>query len=113
MAHSIHVYRIIWERRWLRLAHRLSHTGNIGRKQILMSLPQHTSSFSDDQTGPAACPAHAHSLPRQKTRQIELPAGPPIECDDSGVWHIRGFDEARAILRSKDTRQAGFNADQV
>jgi cytochrome P450 len=41
------------------------------------------------------------------------PLDRPIERDEQGTWHIRGFEEARAILRSKDTRQAGFNADQL
>lgn len=78
-----------------------------------MSLSPSSSSFSDEQSGSATCPVHAHALPQQKTRQLKLPVGPPIECDADGVWHVRGFEEARAILRSKDTRQAGFNADQV
>jgi len=37
----------------------------------------------------------------------------PFERDEQGVWHIYGFDEARAVLRSSATRQAGFNAEQI
>lgn len=63
-------------------------------------------------TGGGSCPID-HSLPRQKTNQVVELSGPPIERDNQGMWHIRGFEEARAILRNKDTRQAGFNADQI
>ena len=38
---------------------------------------------------------------------------PDIERDAKGVWHIRGFHEARAILRGSDTKQAGFRADLI
>jgi cytochrome P450 len=62
----------------------------------------------------ASCPVHAHSLlPRQKTSPVVEPVDRPVECDEQGVWHIRGFEEARTILRSKDVRQAGFNAEQL
>ncbi len=52
-------------------------------------------------------------LSRQKTAQIEEPVSTPIECDAGSVWHVRGFAEARAILRGNNTRQAGFNADMI
>ncbi|MBV8086584.1 MAG: cytochrome P450 [Chloroflexi bacterium] len=38
---------------------------------------------------------------------------PRVELDVDGVWHVRGFAEARQLLRSADTQQAGFNADFV
>jgi cytochrome P450 len=59
----------------------------------------------------ARCPIDHSKLARQKTaRSIEANAV-PIECDEAGVWHVRGFDEARAILRNGETKQAGFNAE--
>ena len=61
----------------------------------------------------ARCPIDHSTLARQKTaRSIEASAV-PIECDEAGVWHVRGFDEARAILRSGETKQAGFNAEMI
>jgi len=61
----------------------------------------------------ARCPIDHSTLARQKTaRSIEASAV-PIECDEAGVWHVRGFDEARAILRSGETKQAGFNAELI
>jgi cytochrome P450 len=41
------------------------------------------------------------------------PVDRPVERDEQGIWHIRGFEEARAILRHKDARQAGFHAEQM
>jgi cytochrome P450 len=53
------------------------------------------------------------ALSRQKMVQApELP-GQPIERDQAGVWHIRRYDEARALLRRGDTKQAGFAAEQI
>src|SRR5690349_9629466 len=78
-----------------------------------MSPSEPAPSFSPAIESSATCPMHAHSLARQKTSPVVEPANLPIECDASGVWHIRGFEEARAILRSKDVRQSGFNAKKV
>ncbi len=59
------------------------------------------------------CPIDHHSLPRRKaSRPAEL-TDLPIECDVDGVWQVRGFEEARFILRSNHTRQAGFNAEMI
>lgn len=51
--------------------------------------------------------------PRQKTARVVEPIGIPIERDGAGVWHVRGFEEARTVLRSRDTRQAGFKAELI
>jgi cytochrome P450 len=40
-------------------------------------------------------------------------SGAPLERDAAGVWQVRGFEEARAILRSSATRQAGFRAELI
>lgn len=64
-------------------------------------------------TGVARCPIDHEARARQKTAQVVEPAGVPVERDERGVWHIRGFAEARAILRSSSTTQAGFNADMI
>ncbi len=59
------------------------------------------------------CPINHSTWSKQKTARITEPVDIPIECDADGVWQVRGFAEARAILRSKNTKQAGFNADMI
>jgi len=68
----------------------------------------------------SACPIDHTAWSRQKTASIsdptaatDEPSGPPIERDADGTWHVRGFQEARAILRHDSTKQAGFNAQQI
>ncbi len=62
---------------------------------------------------PKRCPVDHKTYSHQKTAQIVEPTDLPVSCDEAGTWHIRGFDEARAILRSSYTKQAGFNADSI
>lgn len=57
------------------------------------------------------CPVDHAALSQRKTTRSHEPAGKPIECDTGGVWHVRGHAQARAVLRSADTKQAGFNAE--
>ncbi len=57
-----------------------------------------------------ACPVDHTAWPQQKTARHVEPLGKRIERDAAGVWHVYGFEEARAILRSADTKQAGFGA---
>ena len=38
--------------------------------------------------------------------------GPRVERDSKGVWHVRGYAEAKAVLMS-DAKQAGFKAELV
>ena len=59
------------------------------------------------------CPIEHGTWSKQKTARLAEPVDSPIECDAEGVWHVRGFAQARAILRSKHTQQAGFNADMI
>ncbi len=33
--------------------------------------------------------------------------------DEQGVWHVRGYHAARAILRAEQTTQAGFKAEDI
>ncbi len=37
---------------------------------------------------------------------------PVLECDSNGVWHVRGYAEARAVLQV-DVVQAGFKSESV
>jgi cytochrome P450 len=59
----------------------------------------------------ARCPVDHNKLSQQKTARVEEPVGCPIEQDAQGVWHVRGHEQARQILRSTSTKQAGFRAD--
>jgi cytochrome P450 len=48
---------------------------------------------------------------QQKTAPLREPTDRPIEVDEYGVWHVRGYAEARELLRSENTQQAGFGAE--
>ncbi len=37
----------------------------------------------------------------------------PVQRDADGVWHVKDYDAARAVLRSTDTRQAGLGIESV
>lgn len=63
--------------------------------------------------GASRCPVDHHALSLRKTGQTsESPAG-MVERDAAGMWHVRGHQQARAILRSADTKQAGFRAELI
>ncbi len=60
------------------------------------------------------CPIDHRAYSQQKAALRPEPAGlPAVGCDNDGVWHIRGFEEARAVLRIEETRQAGFKAELI
>lgn len=61
----------------------------------------------------SACPASHAAYSSQKTARLPEVAGAPIERDAAGVWHVRDFATARAILRGGDTEQAGFRAEMI
>ncbi len=62
----------------------------------------------------AACPIDHGTFSQRKTARTADPAGrPSVEHDAAGTWHVRGFQEARAILRGADTKQAGFRAELI
>lgn len=66
---------------------------------------------SAEAAAPARCPVDHTAYSRQKTaREVEQP-GPAVARDAAGVWHVRGFEEARQVLRGSDTSQAGFKAE--
>jgi cytochrome P450 len=51
--------------------------------------------------------------PSQRKVPREESAGCPVHRDADGVWQVHGFAAARTVLRSTDTRQRGFGADQA
>ncbi len=58
------------------------------------------------------CPVDHSAFSQQKTARVVEPAAPKAaERDSKGVWHVRAHAQARAVLRSADTKQAGFNAE--
>lgn len=61
------------------------------------------------------CPVDHQSFAHQKMvhRTVVNASETPLTRDEQGIWHIYGFDEARTVLRSSATRQAGFNAEQI
>lgn len=71
----------------------------------------------DTPTPPAAdtsaCPVDHRSWSRQKTARVPERTDAAIERDSGGVWHVRDFAQARAVLRSADTKQAGFLAEML
>ncbi len=75
-----------------------------------MTLKQQPETQTSSTETPVGCPV---AYGGQKGRRgLDLTA-PLVECDAKGVWHIRGFAEARAVLQSDHTKQAGFNAELV
>lgn len=66
------------------------------------------------------CPIDHAAWSRQKTASISDASAdsdearePVLARDSSGTWHVRGFHEARTVLRSSSTKQAGFGAPQM
>src|SRR5678816_3107396 len=70
-------------------------------------------SVAHAQASSGKCPVDHSTLSHQKTASEVETSSTRIQQDEQGVWHVRGFEEARAVLRSTDTRQAGFRADEV
>jgi cytochrome P450 len=50
---------------------------------------------------------------KRKVDRGEMAPGCPVHADADGVWHVQDHATAKALLRRTDTRQAGFNAEDV
>jgi cytochrome P450 len=61
----------------------------------------------------ARCPVDHPAVLEQKTARTTEAGGAPTERDAAGIWHVRKFADARTILRSTNTKQAGFRADVI
>ncbi len=57
------------------------------------------------------CPIDHKKLAAQKTAPHPEPLSRLLEQDANGTWHVRGYAEARALLRGEGTKQAGFQAE--
>ena len=66
---------------------------------------------SENNDALSGCPVDHTALSHRKTTRTHEPLGRPVERDTDGTWHVRGHAQARAVLRSADTKQAGFNAE--
>ncbi|MGH2497620.1 MAG: cytochrome P450 [Ktedonobacteraceae bacterium] len=78
-----------------------------------MSISEEAQSAQMPEEALVCCPIDHSSLPSQKTSRNTEVGSTPLEQDAQGVWQVYGFEEARTILRSNATRQAGFNAEQM
>ena len=67
--------------------------------------------MTDSLITPSQLDCLAHN--ERKVSVNEQEVSPPIEIDEKGVWLIHGYDEARQILRSEFTTQAGFRAEEI
>jgi cytochrome P450 len=61
----------------------------------------------------ATMPAETDAQSRRKVPRSEAAPGCPVHVGDDGVWHVEGFAPARAVLRSTETRQAGFGVENA
>ena len=50
--------------------------------------------------------------PVSKSCPFHRPDTAPVTQDETGVWHVHGYGEAKAILQERGTKQAGLGAEQ-
>ena len=76
---------------------------------------QHTNSETalNEERSARGCPFHDQPSRKTTPPGEEHRSAARVQKDASGVWHIYGFAEAKALLRSGGTRQAGFMAERV
>jgi cytochrome P450 len=58
----------------------------------------------------------ADTTPVESKRKVgrgELAPGCPVHADSDAVWRVQDFQSARAVLRSTETRQAGFGIESA
>jgi cytochrome P450 len=78
-----------------------------------MSVVQDKPSTHAPGADPARCPVDHHVAAEKKSVRPRSEGTAPVEQDSRGVWHVRGFEEVRTVLRSSETQQAGFKAELV
>lgn len=69
--------------------------------------------ISKKRSVPAGCSVDHYALSEQRTAPEVEPTDCPIEQGADGVWHVRGYEEAQAVLRSDAVHQAGFQAEML
>jgi cytochrome P450 len=50
---------------------------------------------------------------KRKVDRGPMPAGCPVRQGPDGVWQVRDYATARALLRNTDTRQGGFGVENL
>jgi len=86
----------------------MKHIEAVISEPISPTMPKPTSRAA------SGCPIdHSKFYGYQKTTRAVEPPDRPIERDARGVWHVRDFEMARAVLRSTVTKQAGFKAEII
>ncbi|AGZ44801.1 cytochrome P450 [Actinoplanes friuliensis] len=58
-------------------------------------------------------PAETPLESQRKIARGDLSPGCPVHAGPDGVWHVQDFSTARAMLRSTETRQAGFGVEHA
>src|SRR6266508_1338481 len=58
-------------------------------------------------------PAETQADSQRKVPRDQPISGCPVHVDAEGVWHVEGYAPARTVLRSTDTRQAGFGVENA
>src|ERR1700730_10982570 len=90
----------------------VSRNHSLEESRHMMSITQ-TDSTPTAIESPSRCPIDHTAWSKQKTSRPTEANPVPLARDAQGVWQVHGFAEARAILRGSDTKQAGFNAEQM
>jgi cytochrome P450 len=78
---------------------------------VSTSTRQSSPEITESEAERARCPIDHSAWAQQKTARAASPGSAAIERDADGIWQVRGFEEARTILRSTETKQAGFRAE--
>ncbi len=81
--------------------------------RFAMSLVQDNQTKATPVADAARCPVDHTALSHKKSVRPRSEGKAPVEQDSRGIWHVRGFEEARVVLRSSATQQAGFKAELV
>jgi cytochrome P450 len=68
---------------------------------------------SGEHEASTGCPIDHAAFSRKKLMPASGLDGAAIERDAAGVWQVRSYEVARALLRESDTKQAGFRAELV
>jgi len=82
-------------------------------ESMTMQYTDETVTLAHQEASPAQCPVDHSAWSWQKTARDSELAGTPVERDEAGVWHVRGFEAVREVLRSAYTIQAGFGAEMI
>lgn len=78
-----------------------------------MSIEQSETTSGGVEKQASGCPIDHSAWSAQKTTHSVERTDVPVEQDEAGVWHVHTFEEARAVLRSSNVKQAGFGKETM